>query len=101
MLGGRVGINTRVFATAFVADLATYLITTTQLALAFPDPVSGLLGSWLEFAAIFAITQIPLALAEGILTVLIYNAIRTNMPAELERLQRTMVAGRSQGNLTA
>jgi cobalt/nickel transport system permease protein len=72
--------------TAFVADLATYCITTTQLALAFPDPVSGFLGSWLTFAAIFAITQIPLAFAEGILTVLIFNALQTNASTELKSL---------------
>jgi cobalt/nickel transport system permease protein len=75
-----------VFLTAFVADLATYLITTTQLALAFPDPVSGLMGSWLKFAGIFAITQIPLAVGEGILTVLIFNALQTTAPAELKEL---------------
>ncbi|GIK36725.1 MAG: cobalt transport protein CbiM [Chloroflexota bacterium] len=75
-----------VFTTAFVADLATYLITTTQLALAFPSPVSGFTGSWLTFAGIFAITQIPLAVAEGILTVLIFNALQSTAPAELQEL---------------
>jgi cobalt/nickel transport system permease protein len=75
-----------VFATAFIADLATYLITTTQLALAFPDPVSGFTGSWLTFAVIFALTQIPLALAEGILTVLIFNALQSTATAELQEL---------------
>ena len=74
------------FLTAFFADLATYLITTTQLALAFPDPVSGFLGSWLTFAAIFAVTQIPLAIAEGILVVLIFNFLQTNATTELRSL---------------
>lgn len=73
----------RVFMTAFVADLATYLITTTQLALAFPDPFSGLVGSWLKFAGIFAVTQIPLAIGEGILSVLIMNALQSNTEQEL------------------
>lgn len=84
----RIRINRLVFLTAFVADLATYLITTTQLALAFPDPVTGILGSWIEFVIIFAVTQVPLAVAEGILTVLIYDAIRNNMPAELLNIQK-------------
>jgi cobalt/nickel transport system permease protein len=75
-----------VFATAFVADLTTYVITTTQLALAFPDPVNGFWGSWLTFVGIFAITQIPLAVAEGILTVLIFNALQSNATAELKEL---------------
>jgi cobalt/nickel transport system permease protein len=85
-LRGRSPIWLSVFLTAFVADLATYLITTTQLALAFPDPVSGLWGSWLTFAAIFAITQVPLAIAEGILTVLIFNALRSTASSELKEL---------------
>lgn len=86
LLKGRVPAYAAVFATAFVADLATYVITTTQLALAFPDPVTGFAGSWLTFAGIFAITQIPLAVAEGILVVLIYNALQTTAPAEMRQL---------------
>ncbi len=75
-----------VFATAAVANLFTYIITTTQLALAFPDPVSGFMGSWLTFAAIFAVTQIPLAIAEGILIVLIFNALQSTAGHELKEL---------------
>lgn len=75
-----------VFCTAFTANLATYLITTTQLALAFPAPISGIASSWLTFAGIFAVTQVPLAVAEGILTVLIFRALQANAPAELRRL---------------
>lgn len=75
-----------VFLTAFVADFATYLITTTQLALAFPDPVSGFWGSWLTFAGIFAITQIPLAIAEGILIVLVFNYLQVHAAPELDEL---------------
>lgn len=86
LLKGRVPSYLNVFLTAFMADLATYLITTTQLALAFPDPVSGFVGSWLKFAGIFAVTQIPLAIGEGILTVLIFNALQTTAPAELKEL---------------
>ncbi len=85
-LKGRTPTWLSVFATAFVADVATYLITTTQLALAFPDPVSGILGSWLTFAGIFAITQIPLGIAEGILTVLIFNALQSTASTELKEL---------------
>ena len=85
-LKDRLPTTQAVFLTAFVANLATYLITTTQLALAFPDPVSGLIGSWLTFAGIFAITQIPLAIGEGILTMLIFNALQTNAVPELREL---------------
>ena len=86
LLRGKVPTYVNVFATAFVADLATYVITTTQLALAFPDPVSGFMGSWLTFAGIFALTQIPLAIAEGILTVLIFNALQTSASTEMQSL---------------
>lgn len=75
-----------VFATAAIADLFTYIITTTQLALAFPDPVNGFVGSWIIFAGVFAITQIPLAIAEGILTVLIFNALQSTASSELKEL---------------
>jgi len=85
-LKGRTPAWLSVFLTAFAADLTTYLITTTQLALAFPDPVSGFIGSWLTFAGIFAVTQIPLAIAEGILVVLIFNFLQTNATRELKEL---------------
>lgn len=81
--------NVRVFMTAFAANLVTYLITTSQLALAFPDPVSGLAGSWLKFAAVFAVTQIPLAIGEGILTVLFVNALQGSAGRTLQQLGLT------------
>jgi len=85
-LRGKVPTWLSVFATAAIANLFTYIITTTQLALAFPDPVSGLMGSWLTFAGIFAVTQIPLAIAEGILVVLIFNALQSSAPTEMKQL---------------
>lgn len=85
-LKGRTPAWLAVFATAFIADLATYVITATQLALAFPSPVSGFFGSWLTFLGIFAVTQLPLAVAEGILVVLIFNFLQTNATNELHEL---------------
>lgn len=85
-LRGRTPTWLSVFSTAAIADLTTYVITTTQLALAFPDPVSGFWGSWITFAGIFAVTQIPLAIAEGILTVLIFNALQSTASNELKEL---------------
>jgi cobalt/nickel transport system permease protein len=75
-----------VFCAAAACDLFTYVVTSTQLALAFPDPVGGFVASWLKFAGIFAVTQIPLAISEGVLTVLIFNALQTNAPMELKEL---------------
>jgi cobalt/nickel transport system permease protein len=62
MLGG--GLSLGVFAAMFLADLATYCVTSMQLAIAFPDPASGIAGAVGKFLSIFAITQIPLAVAE-------------------------------------
>jgi cobalt/nickel transport system permease protein len=75
-----------VFLAAALADLLTYVVTSMQLALAYPDPVGGVGASFLKFGAIFAITQIPLAISEGILTVIIFNALRSNASAELQTL---------------
>ena len=76
-----------VFLAATLADLSTYLTTSVQLALAFPDPISGFGGSFAKFASIFAITQIPLAISEGMLTVLIFNALARFNPAELRAMK--------------
>jgi cobalt/nickel transport system permease protein len=75
-----------VFLTVAVADLVTYVVTATQLALAFPDPVGGFGASWVKFASVFAVTQIPLAISEGILGVLVYNALQTNATDEMTQL---------------
>ncbi len=64
-----------VFVGATLGDLATYVTTSVELALAYPDAASGYLGAFLKFAGIFAITQVPLAIAEGFLTVLVMNAL--------------------------
>jgi cobalt/nickel transport system permease protein len=69
-----------------LADLATYVTTSLQLALAFPDAHSGFLGAAVKFLGVFAITQIPLALGEGFLGVLLFRALTTNARPELERL---------------
>ena len=64
-----------VFVATCCADLATYLTTSLQLAWAFPDPVGGFAASFAKFAGIFAVTQIPLAISEGLLSVLVVNAL--------------------------
>ena len=75
-----------VFIAASMADLLTYVTTSLQLAWAFPDPVSGFAGSFVKFATIFAITQIPLAISEGLLTVVIMNAIKRFNAPELQTM---------------
>lgn len=74
------------FLAASLADLATYLTTSVQLALAFPDPVGGFVAALAKFAGIFALTQIPLAVSEGLLTVLIFNVLVKHSARELTDL---------------
>lgn len=78
--------NVGVFLALAFADLSTYLVTSIQLGLAFPDPVSGLAGSVAKFLGVFAISQIPLAIAEGILGVLVFRLLTDVAKPELERL---------------
>ena len=75
-----------VFLSASLSDLATYVTTSAQLAWAFPDPAGGFAMSFAKFASIFALTQIPLAISEGLLTVLIFNALARFNPQELRGL---------------
>ncbi|BAY96286.1 cobalt transport protein CbiM [Tolypothrix tenuis PCC 7101] len=76
-----------IFLAAALADLLTYIITSFQLALAFPAPVGGFIASFTKFAGIFAITQVPLAISEGLLTVLVWNWLQSYNPQELELLK--------------
>jgi cobalt/nickel transport system permease protein len=75
-----------VFLAATLGDLATYITTSVQLALAFPSETGGIVVSLLKFLGIFAITQIPLAISEGILTVVMFNAIAAYGKEELKDL---------------
>lgn len=76
-LACRAGIrrDVGVFLCAMLADLMTYFVTSVQLGVAFPDPATGAGGSILKFMGIFCLTQIPIAIAEGLLTVMIYDQL--------------------------
>ena len=64
-----------VFLAALLADWATYIVTSIQLALAFPAASGGVLTSFEAFLAVFAITQVPLAIVEGAVTALMFKYI--------------------------
>lgn len=76
-----------VFLAASLADLGTYVITSIQLALAFPSEVGGIFASFVKFASVFAITQIPLAIVEGLLSVMVMNFLVKYNVNELKLLQ--------------
>lgn len=64
-----------VFLAAMLGDLATYVTTSLQLALTYPSEAGGVMASFMKFAGIFAVTQVPLAMIEGILTVVLINIV--------------------------
>ncbi len=75
-----------VFAAAFLGGLATYMATSLQLALAFPAETGGYIASAVKFLSIFALTQIPLAVSEGLLTVIVFNFLQAYSQQELSLL---------------
>jgi cobalt/nickel transport system permease protein len=79
------GVN--IFLAAALGDLLTYCCTALQLALAFPAEVGGVAASAVKFLGIFAVTQIPLAISEGLLTVVVFNFLVQYSKNELTALQ--------------
>ncbi|HUU74470.1 MAG TPA: energy-coupling factor ABC transporter permease [Methanoregulaceae archaeon] len=75
--GKKISLNTfvNVFIAATIADLFTYIVTAGQLALAFPAAEGGILTSFYAFLVIFAITQVPLAIIEGVIIALVFKYI--------------------------
>lgn len=76
-----------IFSAATLGSLATYLVTSVQLAIAFPAASGGILASFLKFAGIFALTQLPLSVSEGLLTVLVWNWLQSYATEELQTLK--------------
>lgn len=60
-----------IFFSVVLCDLITYVTTSAQLAIAFSTPTA--FDAFLKFGGIFAITQIPLAIGEGILAVILFD----------------------------
>jgi cobalt/nickel transport system permease protein len=77
------GVAVAIFAAATLGDLSTYVVTSFQLALAFPDPAGGVVGAAIKFLGIFAVTQVPLAVSEGLLTVIVWNLLAKYSKEEL------------------
>lgn len=75
-----------VFVAATIGDLFTYCVTSLQLALAYPSADGGVLASAGKFLLVFAPTQLPLAIIEGILTVVIILGLETYAKTELTEI---------------
>ena len=74
-----------IFMAALLGDWLTYVTTATQLALAFPIP--NFISAFTNFMIIYAYTQVPLAIAEALLTVIIFDYIIKLRPDILKTLK--------------
>ncbi len=72
-----------IFLAACLGDLFTYCVTSMELAIAYPSAEGGIAASAVKFLGVFAPTQLPLAVIEGILTVIIMIALETYAMPEL------------------
>ena len=66
---------TCVFIAASVSDVLIYVSTSTQLALAFQSESSLFVDNLIKFMSVFAVTQLPLAIVEGIFTAFVFKLI--------------------------
>ena len=72
-----------VFLAASLGDLFTYCVTALQLAAAYPAAEGGMATSIVKFMGVFAPTQIPLAIIEGLLTTAIILGLESYAKNEL------------------
>lgn len=73
-----------VFLAASAGDLFTYCVTSVQLALAYPSEAGGVFASTVKFLGVFAPTQLPLAVVEGLLTTAIVICLESFAKPELK-----------------
>jgi len=82
----KINRSVTIFIAAAFGDLFSYIITSGQLALAYPSETGGVMASLVRFLGVFAPTQAPLAVLEGVLTVLIFMALEKFAKPELEQI---------------
>ena len=80
----KTGVNNRVsvFLAATIGDLFTYCVTAVQMAIAHHADTT-IFGAMGKFLAVFAPTQVPLAIIEGIITVVIVMGLESYAKPEL------------------
>lgn len=75
-----------IFLAAALGDIFTYCVTSFQLAMAYPSAEGGMMASAVKFLGVFAPTQLPLAVIEGILTVIVVIALESFAKSELKMI---------------
>lgn len=85
---GKTKLNRKItiFLAATIGDLFTYCVTAFEMALAHHTD-SGIGVALVKFLTVFAPTQVPLAIIEGILTVVIILALESLAAKELKSIQ--------------
>lgn len=84
----RSGVVTGTFVATVLADWTTYLVTSAQLGAAFPagEGIGGMLAATGNFAAIFAVTQLPIGIVEGVIAAAMIKQLLAVKPAVKSRL---------------
>ena len=72
------GCQAQMLAAAARGDLFTYVVPSFQLGV--------VTGSLVQCLTVFAVAQIPLAIAEGLLTVVVFNVLEKYSKTELQQL---------------
>jgi cobalt/nickel transport system permease protein len=80
----RLSSSAGIFSATVAGQLGTYVTTAAQLAFAYPSPVGGVVASLEKFVGIFFLTQVPLAIVEGMLTVALLRALAGSHVVALE-----------------
>lgn len=83
------GITTGTFVATVLANWATYLVTSVQLGAAFPagESIGGVLSAAGSFASVFAVTQIPIGVVEGLIAAAVIKQLLAVRPAVASKLE--------------
>ncbi|MDR5656379.1 energy-coupling factor ABC transporter permease [Halodesulfurarchaeum sp. HSR-GB] len=84
----RTGIVTGTFVATVLANWATYIVTSVQLGAAFPAAggIAGVLAAAGNFAAVFAVTQLPIGIVEGVIAAAMIKQLLAVKPAVTSKL---------------
>ena len=74
----RASVPVSMFFAAFFADLMTYVFTSVQLTICYH--ANGVMQAFADFMTTYAVTQIPLALIEGIIFAMFARYLVTSRP---------------------
>ncbi len=86
-LKSKIGFSAAVFIAAFLADILAYITTSFQIAIAFAGAENSFMALFAKFLSIFAVTQLPLAVTEALLTLVVMNILVKYSPKEMATLK--------------